>query len=129
MTGAVATIGAVTRKELRQIVRDRRTLLIQIFVPVFGYALNFDIRHIALAVEDRDGTSDSRALVSAFVNSGYFDRVATVHDPGAKDRLLDTNEARAILTIPEGSAETCPPAGAPPCRSSSTATTPTPRAP
>ena len=50
---------AVGRKEFRQIVRDRRTLVILLFVPVFflllyGYALNFDIRHIALAVEDRD---------------------------------------------------------------------------
>jgi ABC-2 type transport system permease protein len=119
MTGAAATIGAVTRKELRQIVRDRRTLLIQIFVPaffllVFGYALNFDIRHIALAVEDRDGTPESRALVSAFVNSGYFDRVATVYDPRSKDRLLDTNEARAILTIPEGFSRDLQTGGRPP---------------
>ena len=69
---------AVYRKELRQISRDRRTLLILVFVPAFflllyGYALNFDIRHIALGREDRDGTPESRALVSAFVNSGYFD--------------------------------------------------------
>ena len=43
---------AVGRKELRQIRRDRRTLLILLFVPAFflllyGYALNFDIRHVA----------------------------------------------------------------------------------
>ena len=101
------TVLAVARKELRQIRRDRRTLLIQAFVPafflvVFGYALNFDIRHIALAVEDRDGTSESRALVSSFVNSGYFDLVATVHSPREAERLLDTNAARAVLGIPEG---------------------------
>ena len=107
MTGITATVLAVTRKELRQIVRDRRTVLIQVFIPaffllVFGYALNFDIRNIALAVEDRDGSADSRALVSAFVNSGYFVHTASVHDPREKERLLDTNEARAILTIPEG---------------------------
>ena len=57
---------AVYRKELRQISRDQRTLLILVFVPAFflllyGYALNFDIRHIKLAVEDRDGTPESRA--------------------------------------------------------------------
>ena len=50
---------AVGRKELHQILRDRRTLMILLFIPVFflllfGYALNFDIRHVALAVEDRD---------------------------------------------------------------------------
>ena len=69
---------AVGRKELRQILRDRRTLVILLFIPVFflllfGYALNFDIRHVRLAVDDRDHTPESRRLVSAFVNSGYFD--------------------------------------------------------
>ena len=98
---------AVYRKELRQISRDRRTLTTIVFVPVFflllyGYALNWDIKHIALAVQDRDATPQSRALVSAFVNSGYFDRVADVYSPGEIDRLLDLNTARAALVIPEG---------------------------
>ena len=49
------TAAAVARKEMRQIGRDRGTLLILLFVPaffllVYGYALNFDIRHIRLAV-------------------------------------------------------------------------------
>jgi drug efflux transport system permease protein len=98
---------AVCRKELRQIRRDRRTLLILIFVPAFflllyGYALNWDIRHITLAVQDRDGTAESRTLVSAFVNSGYFDRVSDARSPAEIDRLLNLNEARAVLVIPEG---------------------------
>lgn len=97
---------AVCRKELRQIHRDRRTLLILVFIPAFflllyGYALNFDIRHVALAVDDRDGTAASRALVSAFINSGYFDLAATVHSRGEAERLLDLNQARAVLVIPE----------------------------
>src|SRR5687768_2097822 len=103
MKGALA----VARKELRQIRRDSRTLLILVFVPAFflllyGYALNFDIRHVALAVEDRDGTAESRSVVSAFVNSSYFDLVGAVYSPAAAERLLDRNEARAVLVIPEG---------------------------
>lgn len=98
---------AVSRKELRQIVRDQRTLLILVFIPAFflllyGYALNFDIRHIRLAVEDRDGTPESRAVVSAFVNSGYFDHAGNVHDPDEIVRRLDLDDVRAVLTIPEG---------------------------
>jgi ABC-2 type transport system permease protein len=97
---------AVYRKEFRQIRRDRRTLMTIVFVPVFflllyGYALNWDIKHIALAVQDRDGTPESRALVAAFVNSSYFDRVADTYDPAEVDRLLDVNAARAVLIIPE----------------------------
>ncbi|HTM24555.1 MAG TPA: ABC transporter permease [Vicinamibacterales bacterium] len=98
---------AVYRKELRQIRRDRRTLMTIVFVPAFflllyGYALNWDIKHIALAVQDRDATPQSRALIAAFVNSGYFDRVADAYAPAEIDRLLDLNLARAALVIPEG---------------------------
>ena len=98
---------AVARKEMRQIARDRRTVLILVFVPaffllVFGYALNFDVRNIALAVADRDGTSESRALVSAFVNSGYFDPAGAVYAMRDAEGLLDRNAARAVLVIPEG---------------------------
>jgi ABC-2 type transport system permease protein len=96
---------AVYRKEFRQIRRDRRTLMTIVFVPAFflllyGYALNWDIKHVALAVQDRDGTPESRALIAAFVNSSYFDRVADTYDPAEIDRLLDLNEARAALVIP-----------------------------
>jgi ABC-2 type transport system permease protein len=98
---------AVFRKEWRQIRRDRRTLMIIVFVPAFflllyGYALNWDIKHVALAVQDRDQTSESRSLVAAFVNSGYFDHVGDVYAPASIDRLLDLNDARAVLVIPEG---------------------------
>ena len=98
---------AVYRKELRQILRDRRTLLILVFIPalfllLYGYALNFDIRHIALAVDDRDSSPQSRSVVSAFVNSGYFDLMATTHSPAEIERLVNLNRARAVLIIPEG---------------------------
>lgn len=98
---------AVAHKELRQIGRDRRTLLILLFVPamfllLYGYALNFDIRNIALAVEDRDRSAHSRELISAFVNSGYFDLAADVTDASQVQRLLDRNDARAALVIPAG---------------------------
>ena len=46
--------------------RSARRSLILLFMPAFflflyGYALNFDIRHVALAVEDRDESAESRA--------------------------------------------------------------------
>jgi ABC-2 type transport system permease protein len=98
---------SVGRKEVRQILRDRRTLTILLFVPAFflliyGYALNWDIRHIALAVEDRDGSVESRALVSAFVNSGYFDFVADVRSDDDIARLMNRGTARVVLVLPSG---------------------------
>ena len=98
-------VAAVARKELRQIRRDRRTLLILLFVPAFflliyGYALNFDIRNVPLAVQDNDRSSGSREVVSAFLNSGYFRLVAAPPDDDEIVRLLNTGRARAVLVIP-----------------------------
>lgn len=104
MMGAMLAVG---RKELRQIARDRRTLMILLFLPAFllllyGYALNFDIRDIRLAVNDQDGTPQSRDLISSFTNSGYFTAVAMVQSPKEIDRLLDRGETRAVLVVPDG---------------------------
>lgn len=101
------TVWAITVKEFRQIGRDRRTLLILLFVPAFflllyGYALNFDIRDIRLAVDDQDRSTESRAVISAFVNSGYFDLVATTDGDEELVRLIDRGAARAALVIPPG---------------------------
>ena len=96
---------AVAVKELRQIRRDRRSLLILLFVPaffllVYGYALNFDIRNIRLAVQDDDRSSASREVISAFVNSGYFDLVATIVDGHDVTGILNRGDARAVLVFP-----------------------------
>lgn len=98
---------AVGLKEFRQIRRDRRTLMILLFIPVFflllyGYALNFDIRHVRLAVEDRDYSPESRRLVSAFVNSGYFDLAAAVTTDEEIVELMNHDRIRAALVIPRG---------------------------
>jgi ABC-2 type transport system permease protein len=96
---------AVARKEMRQIGRDRRTLLILLFVPVFfllvyGYALNFDIRNVRIAVQDNDRSTASRDVISSFVNSGYFDLFGEVRNSEEISRALDRNQARAVLVIP-----------------------------
>ncbi|HEY7923132.1 MAG: ABC transporter permease [Burkholderiales bacterium] len=102
---------AVMVKELRQIRRDPFSLGMLIVLPAFmlvlyGFALNFDVRHVRLAVQDRDQSARSRELVAAFVNSTYFDQVAIA--PPGTDLLSLTEKrvARAVLVIPEGYART-----------------------
>jgi ABC-2 type transport system permease protein len=104
MNGILKTL-AVARKEMRQIGRDRRTLLILLFVPaffllVYGYALNFDIRHVRIAVMDNDRSTASRDVISSFVNSGYFDLYGEVMNDAEISRVIDRNEVRAVLVIP-----------------------------
>ena len=96
---------AVATKELHQIARDLRTLAILLLFPAFmlliyGYALNFDLRNVRLAVQDRDRSTSSRELVSSFANSGYFQLVGYLDADADLDALVNTNQARAILVLP-----------------------------
>ena len=100
-------IAAIARKELRQLGRDPLSLVMLLGLPAFmlvlyGYALNFDVRHVALAVQDRDYTAESRKLIAAFVNSTYFDVVATPAPGDDLGLLTERLQAKAILVIPEG---------------------------
>ena len=59
---------AMTRKEFRQLARDRLTLGMIVGIPslqlvLFGYAINLDVRHIPTAVLDRSDSALSRRLV------------------------------------------------------------------
>jgi ABC-2 type transport system permease protein len=98
---------AVVAKEIRQVRRDPFSLLMLVGLPalmlvLYGYALNFDVRHVRLAVQDRDKSVASRELISAFTHSTYFDLVATPAAGADLAWLTETRMARAILVIPEG---------------------------
>ena len=100
------TAWAVAIKEIRPIRRDRRTLFVLLFIPalflfLYGYALNFDIRHVSLGIEDRDGSPESRQLIASFVQSTYFDAAATIRNEADLDAAMDRDRARAVLVIPE----------------------------
>jgi ABC-2 type transport system permease protein len=98
---------AVGRKEFRQIARDRRSLMVLLFVPAFflllyGYALSFDVQNIQLAVQDNDRSQASRDLVNAFVESGYFRLTADLSSSREYEDLIDRGDVQAALVIPAG---------------------------
>ena len=76
-------IRPIIRKELRQIARDRRSLAVLLVVPavmliMFGYALNYDVKHVPLAIFDQDNTTTSRELTNGFLHTEYFDKIASL---------------------------------------------------
>jgi ABC-2 type transport system permease protein len=99
----------VARKELRQAARDPLSLAMLLGLPalmlvMYGYAINFDVRHVRLAVQDRDRSAQSRELVAAFVNSTYCDQVADLPAGADPEALTRRREVKAVLVIPEGHA-------------------------
>ena len=106
-SGTMRRLRAVIVKELRQVRRDPFSLAMLIGLPAFmlvlyGYALNFDVRHVRLAVQDRDGSRASRELVASFTRSTYFDLVAAPPAGADLESLTQRRVAKAILVIPEG---------------------------
>ena len=96
---------SVVKKEFRQIRRDARSLAFMVFLPafmllLFGYALNFDVKHIPLAVVDEDGSRASRDLVDKFRTTEYFDLKAVLPRTSAIDALMAREDIRAALVIP-----------------------------
>ncbi len=94
------------RKEFRQIKRDSRSLIFMIFIPaflllVFGFALNFDVKHIPLALVDQDGSRISRELAEKFRTTEYFDVKADLNRTGDIDGLMARERIKAALVIPE----------------------------
>jgi len=102
----IASVGPVMRKEFRQIRRDSRSLIFMIFLPaflllMFGFALNFDVKHIPLAVVDQDGGRISRELAEKFRTTEYFDVKAELDRTGDVDGLMARERIKAALVIPE----------------------------
>ncbi len=103
-------IWAVAMKEFRQARRDRLTLAMLLGLPTFmlllyGYALNFDVMHAKLAIQDDDKSAASRAFAETFVASGYFDRAADLSPGTDLVALTQRREAEAILVIHEDFSE------------------------
>ena len=100
-------IWALLAKEFIQTLRDRRTLAIQIGLPIvqlfiFGYAIRMNVEHVPTAVADQSLDPASRAYVVSMVNSGYFDVIAYLPSEAEVIRAIDEGRAQAGIVIPPG---------------------------
>jgi ABC-2 type transport system permease protein len=100
-------IAFLIRKEFTQIRRDPIYLTMILVLPAFvlilyGYALNFDVKHLALAVLDEDKSSYSRELIQKITSGEYFDLKYYLNNRTEIDRLLDREDIKLAVVIPKG---------------------------
>ncbi|HMN49083.1 MAG TPA: ABC transporter permease [Ignavibacteriaceae bacterium] len=97
---------AVVKKEVRQLKRDHRMLFVIFSFPVlllimFGYAINFDVKNINLAVYDQDKSDISREIINSLQSSGYFKVVAYLNRYQDADKYLDDKISQVVIIIPK----------------------------
>ena len=97
-------LASIVRKEVAQLLRDRRTLGSMISLPViqlvlFGY-LSSQVLHQPTVVWDQSSSAESRALIQAFENTRYFAVRYAARTLREVERRLDAGQARVGLVIP-----------------------------
>lgn len=93
------------RKEFIQVWRDRRLRIFLILPPLFqiivyGYATNFDIKHIPTAIFDEDHSPESQDLISRFGASEYFTLRDYINSETQLRSLIDHGEVTLALHFP-----------------------------
>src|SRR6266540_1974720 len=94
-------------KEFTQIMRDPKMRSIIFLVPaiqifVFGYAANYDVKHIPTAIYDLDNSVMSRDLISRLQQSGYFDITQRAGTAADIRQLIDRGKVKAAVRIDRG---------------------------
>lgn len=100
-------IVAISKKEIKQLIRDKRMMFVLFFFPVFlliifGYAVNFDVENIKIAVRDNDKSALSRDLINTISSSSYFEVVEYYNNNERANTILNGGIAKGILIIPIG---------------------------
>jgi ABC-2 type transport system permease protein len=98
---------AVARKEFLHILRDRRSLIAALAVPLvmlvlFGYALTLDVDRIPTLVYDSDRTPESRELIARFAGSRFFDVRGHVDDYRYIEQAIDEDDCLLAVVIQQG---------------------------
>lgn len=103
-SGFTTRLVALTRKETRQMLRDRSNLVVGLLLPVvlillFGYGLSFDLTNARVAVVLEDSSPTARNTVAGLQGSRYL-TPAWVTSMAEAERMIRAGETDAILRVP-----------------------------
>ncbi|MEW6457373.1 MAG: ABC transporter permease [Acidobacteriota bacterium] len=96
---------SISKKEFKQIRRDLRTLILLLIFPSFllilyGYALNFDVKHIRMGIYDQSCTKKSRDFINSLIHSEYFYLKKVFTNSNEIDEYISKGEISVTLIIP-----------------------------
>jgi ABC-2 type transport system permease protein len=91
-------------KEFIQVLRDKKLRFFLIVPPLvqlltYGYVVNFDIKHVAVAVFDESRTMESRQLIDRFNSTDWFHVKYFANSKNEVLRLIDKGDITMALWI------------------------------
>lgn len=98
-------VWSIARKEFIHIVRDPRSLMMAIAIPMlllvlFGYALTLDVDNVPMVVWDQNQSQTSREFISRFDGSRYFSIRQYARNYHEVERTIDSGQSLVALIIP-----------------------------
>lgn len=97
---------AIMKKEFIHIIRDWRSLLIIILMPIlqiiiYGYAITLEMKNIKFAVIDDAKTPESRELIEAFAKNKFFILMQENISQGDIEHHFMRRHVQMVLIIPK----------------------------
>jgi ABC-2 type transport system permease protein len=101
----LSRLAAMAHKELIQVFRDPRSLLVVVAMPIvlmfaYGYGVSFDIKHVPICLLDQDGSQQSQDLLKHFQSSEYFRVVKVASDYREVLSEIDRGHCQLAAVIP-----------------------------
>src|SRR5262249_33423552 len=105
MYKSLGRLDALIRKEITQLLRDRRLLALLLALPLvqlflFAYAVNLTVDQLPTAIVDHSDHPRSRAVIQAVVSSQYFDWTLRLQSQAEVMRALDRGTVKVGVIIP-----------------------------
>ncbi len=105
MPKGLQRFSALVRKEVIQLLRDRRSLAFMLGLPLlqlflFAYATNSTVYHIPTAIVDQSRDRKSREFIDALVNSTYFNMTLQLQSQAEVIKAIDRGDVKAGIVIP-----------------------------
>ncbi len=97
-------LGGFIKKEIIHILRDKRTLVILIAIPViqillFGFVLTNEIKDARIAVLDKANDNASHQLTNKLLSSGYFIKTEDLRNKKDAEKSFQKGETKLAIVL------------------------------
>ncbi|MDR3272453.1 MAG: ABC transporter permease [Flavobacteriaceae bacterium] len=101
---------AFIKKETRHILRDKRTTIILLIIPVvllliLGFGISTEIKNTPFVVFDQSHSTLSHQLTDEISANKFFKNVGNIHSPLEIERIFRKNKAKIAIVIPHSFAD------------------------